>query len=154
MRILVDRRWKKDTYTIGVLYIDGVRFCETLEDKDRGLKSSDSYSSIRSRKVYGETAIPTGTYGVRMDVVSPKYAAVSWYKRLCGGKMPRLMGVPGFEGILIHPGNTALDTYGCILVGRNTKVGQVTSSKDTFAELYRRMKAASDRREQITVEIK
>ena len=154
MRILVDRRWKKDTYTIGVLYIDGARFCETLEDKDRGLKSSDSYSSIRSRKVYGETAIPTGTYGVRMDVVSPKYAAVSWYKRLCGGKMPRLMGVPGFEGVLIHPGNTALDTYGCILVGRNTKVGQVTSSKDTFAELYGRMKAASDRREQITVEIK
>ena len=154
MRILVDRRWKKATYTIGILYIDGVRFCETLEDRDRGLKSSDTYSSIRSRKVYGETAIPTGTYGVRLDVVSPKYEAVSWYRKLCGGKMPRLMGVPGFEGILVHPGNTALDSYGCLLVGRNTKVGQLTSSKDTFAELYRRMKKAYDKFEQITIEIR
>lgn len=154
MKLTVDRRWKKATYTIGILYVDGVRFSETLEDKDRGLKQTDSYSSIRSRKVYGETAIPTGTYGVRMDVVSPKYAAASWYKNLCGGKMPRLTGVPCFEGILIHPGNTALDSYGCLLVGRNTKVGQVTSSKDTFAALYKKMKAAADRGEKITIEIR
>jgi len=153
MKLTVDRRWKKATYTIGILYVDGVRFCETLEDKDRGLKQTDSYSSIRSRKVYGETAIPTGTYEIRMDVVSPKYGAVSWYQNLCGGKMPRLTGVPCFEGILIHPGNTALDSYGCILVGRNTKVGQVTSSKDTFAALYKKMKAAADRGENITIEI-
>lgn len=153
MRLSVDRRWKKATYTIGILYVDGARFCETLEDKDRGLKQTDSYSSIRSRKVYGETAIPTGTYEIRMDVVSPKYGAVSWYQNLCGGKMPRLTGVPCFEGILIHPGNTALDSYGCILVGRNTKVGQVTFSKDTFAALYRKMKAAADRGENITIEI-
>ena len=154
MRLTVDRRWKKATYTIGILYVDGARFCETLEDKDRGLKQTDSYSSIRSRKVYGETAIPTGTYEIRMDVVSPKYGAVTWYKNLCGGKMPRLTGVPCFEGILIHPGNTALDSYGCLLVGRNTKVGQVTSSKDTFAALYKKMKAAADRGEKITIEIK
>ena len=153
MKLTVDRRWKKATYTIGILYVDGVRFSETLEDKDRGLKQTDSYSSIRSRKVYGETAIPTGTYEIRMDVVSPKYGAVTWYKNLCGGKMPRLTGVPGFEGILIHPGNTALDSYGCLLVGRNTKVGQVTSSKDTFAALYKKMKAAADRGEKITIEI-
>lgn len=154
MRLTVDRRWKKATYTIGILYVDGVRFCETLEDKDRGLKQTDSYSSIRSRKVYGETAIPTGTYEIRMDIVSPKYGAVSWYQNLCGGKMPRLTGVPCFEGILIHPGNTALDSYGCLLVGRNTKVGQVTSSKDTFAALYKKMKAAADRGETITIEIR
>ena len=154
MKLTVDRRWKKATYTIGILYVDGVRFCETLEDKDRGLKQTDSYSSIRSRKVYGETAIPTGTYEIRMDVVSPKYGAVSWYQNLCGGKMPRLTGVPCFEGILIHPGNTALDSYGCLLVGRNTKVGQVTSSKDTFAALYKKMKAAADRGESIMIEIR
>jgi hypothetical protein len=154
MKLTVDRRWKKATYTIGILYVDGVRFSETLEDRDRGLKQTDSYSSIRSRKVYGETAIPTGTYEIRMDVVSPKYGAVTWYKNLCGGKMPRLTGVPGFEGILIHPGNTALDSYGCLLVGRNTKVGQVTSSKDTFAALYKKMKAVVDRGEKITIEIR
>ena len=50
--------------------------------------------------------------------------------------------MPGFDGILIHPGNTALDTLGCILVGRNTKVGQLTASRDTFKELYRKLEAA------------
>lgn len=153
MRINIDRLWPKETYTVGLLYVDGVRLCETLEDKDRGLRKEDDLSTIRSVKVYGETAIPAGTYKVAMDVVSPKYSAVKWYEDLCGGKMPRLLGVPGFEGILVHPGNTALDSYGCILVGRNTKVGQLTESKATFKKLYKKMKDAYDRGETITIEI-
>ena len=153
MKINIDRLWPKETYTVGLLYVDGVRLCETLEDKDRGLRKEDDLSTIRSVKVYGETAIPAGTYKVAMDVVSPKYSAVKWYKDLCGGKMPRLLGVPGFEGILVHPGNTALDSYGCILVGRNTKVGQLTESKATFKKLYKKMKDAYDRGETITIEI-
>ena len=154
MRLLVDRRWKKATYTIGILYVDGVRFSETLEDRDRGLKQSDPVGVIQSGKVYGETAIPTGVYSVTMDVVSPKYAAVAWYKKLCGGRMPRLLSVKGFDGILIHPGNNPLDTLGCLLVGRNTKVGQLTESRATFEKLYKKMKAARDRGENITIEIK
>ena len=153
MRLKIDRRWKKETYTIGRMYVDGVFFCHTLEDRDRGLRRTDSLSEIKAKKVYGETAIPTGTYAIRMDVVSPKYSAVAWYQNLCGGKMPRVVAVPGFEGILIHPGNTALDTLGCILVGNNTKVGQVTSSRDTFKALYRKMKAEIDRGETITLDI-
>ena len=153
MDVRVERRWKKSTYTIGILTVDGERFCESLEDRDRGLKQSDSPLWIGAKKVYGETAIPTGTYNVAMNVVSPKYSAVKWYKDLCGGKMPRLLDVPGFDGILIHPGNTALDSCGCILVGRNTKVGQVTQSRDTFRKLYRKMKAAHDRGERITITI-
>lgn len=153
MKLKIDRKWRKSTYTVGILYVDGVRFCETLEDKDRGLFQGDTLSQIKSLKVYGETAIPIGTYTVAMDVLSPKYSAVKWYKDLCGGKMPRLLDVPGFEGILIHPGNTALDSYGCILVGRNTKVGMVTESKATFKKLYRKMKAAHDRGEKITITI-
>jgi len=153
MRLKIDRRWKKETYTIGRLYVDGVLFCNTLEDKDRGLTRYDSLSTIYSEKVYGETAIPTGTYAVAMNVVSPKYAAVKWYKDLCGGRMPRLVNVPGFDGILIHPGNTALDTLGCVLVGKNTQVGRLTSSKDTFKALYKKMKEAVDRGETITIDI-
>ena len=68
--------------------------------------------------------------------------------------MPRLLNVPGFEGILIHPGNTSFDTYGCILVGKNTIKGQVTQSKDTFAKLYKEMKNAADKGEVIEIEIK
>lgn len=154
MKILIDRKWKKETYTIGKLYVDGVLFCNSLEDKDRGLKQTDSLSTIQSKKVYAETAIPTGTYNVRMDIKSPKYSSYSWYKNLCGGYMPRLENVPGFSGILMHPGNTALDSSGCILVGKNTKVGQITDSKNTFSKLYKKMKKAYDKGEKITLEIR
>ena len=153
MKLELERTWPKATYTIGRLYVDGVLFCNTLEDRDRGLKQSDNPDYIKTRKVYGETAIPKGTYTVSMNVTSPKYAAVTWYHQLCLGKMPRLRDVPGFDGILIHPGNTALDTLGCILVGKNTKVGQLTESKATFKALYKEMKKASDKGEAITITI-
>lgn len=153
MKLKLDRKYRKDTYSIGILYINGVRFCETVEDKDRGLKQTDPISKIKSVKVYGETAIPTGTYKISMDIVSPKYAAVTFYKQLCGGKMPRLMDVPGFEGILLHPGNTALDSYGCILPGKNKIKGGVTQSRDTFRALYNKMEIAHKKGEEITIEI-
>lgn len=153
MKLTLERRWPKATYTIGRLYVDGVYECNTLEDRDRGLYKQDSLDQIKSLKVYGETAIPRGIYRVLMNVVSAKYAAVAWFKKLCGGKMPRLPEVPGFDGILIHTGNTALDTNGCILVGKNTKVGQLTESRATFQKLYKKMKAANDRGEVITIEI-
>jgi len=155
MKLKVERRWPKATYTIGVLFIDGIRYCETLEDADRGLKQTDRLSFIQSRKVAGETAIPKGKYTVSMNVTSPKYAAVAWYYNFCRGKMPRLQAVPGFDGILIHPGgsNGPLDTRGCILVGKNTKVGKLTDSKACFQEVYKLMKAAADKGEEITIEI-
>ena len=153
MKIKVERRWPKATYTIGRLYLDGLYYCNTLEDADRGLKQTDSLNYILSRKVYGETAIPKGTYNVSMNKTSPKYSAVAWYWNLCKGKMPRLQDVPGFDGILIHPGNDPLDTLGCILVGKNTKVGKLTESKACFKEVYKRLKDAYDRGEEITIEI-
>ena len=76
MKILVDRKWKKETYTIGNLYINGSFFCNTLEDRDRGIKKTDTLATIKSKKIYGETAIPTGKYKIDMNVVSPKYSAV------------------------------------------------------------------------------
>lgn len=154
MKLLSDRKWKKDTYTISRFYVDGQLFCNIIEDKDRGLKQTDPLSKIQKEKVYAETAIPTGTYNVRMDIKSPKYSAYKWYRDLCNGYMPRLENVPGFEGILIHPGNTALDSAGCLIPGKNTKVGQVTDSKATFAKLYKKMKKAYDKGEKITIEIR
>lgn len=153
MKITVARKYKKGTYTIGILSIDGKYFCETLEDCDRGLKQTDDLQSIRERKVYGETAIPVGEYNVRMDVVSQKFKNVPWYNSLCKGKMPRLENVPGFDGILIHPGTTALDSYGCILVGENKAKGKVLNSRATFAKLYAKLKAAADNGEKITIKI-
>ena len=154
MKLVADRAWRKDTYTVSRLFDDGKRFYEVLEDKDRGLKQSDSKEKIKAIKVPGETAIPKGTYGITLNVTSPKYAAVKWYWDFCKGKMPRLLNVPGFEGILIHPGSSALDSAGCLLCGRNTAKGRLTSSRETFKALYKKMEAAAKRGEDITIEIR
>ena len=134
MEILVKRIAKKSKYTIGKMYIDGQYICDTLEDADRGLNQNMSLKEINNKKVYGETAIPTGTYKVDMNTVSPKFKSRTWAKPY-GGKLPRLVLVPGYDGVLIHPGNKAEDTLGCILVGENKAVGQVLNSQVTFKKI-------------------
>ena len=124
MEILVKRIAKKETYTIGKMYIDGKYFCDTLEDKDRGLSQSMTEEEIRKRKVYGLTAIPTGAYKVIVN-----------YSERFGKLMPLLLDVKGYAGVRIHSGNTPSDTLGCILVGRNTAKGMVTESRKTFLRL-------------------
>lgn len=142
LELLLDRKYKNETYTIGNLYVDGEWFCNALEDKDRGLSQTMPLEEIKETKVYGETAIPTGRYEVRMDIVSPKYNGVKWYKDNFGGRMPRLENVKGFSGILIHSGNTALDSNGCILVGMNKAKGKVLDSRVTFQKLWKVLEQA------------
>ena len=141
MDLLLKRIARRDTYTIGNLFIDGVYFCDTCEDKDRGLSQSLPASVNMAMKRYGATAIPVGRYQVTLKVQSPKFKKKKQYE-FCNGYLPRLINVPAFEGVLIHIGNTAKDTEGCILVGRNTKVGKVLESGVTFRKLYERLKAA------------
>lgn len=129
MEILVKRIAKKETYTIGKMYIDGKYFCDTLEDKDRGLSQSMTEEEIRKRKVYGLTAIPTGAYKVIVN-----------YSERFGKLMPLLLDVKGYAGVRIHSGNTPSDTLGCILVGRNTAKGMVTESRKTFLRLMETLK--------------
>lgn len=138
MKLELKRIAKKDKYTIGHLYIDGKFFCDTLEDPDRGLTSTMNLIEIKSKKIKGDTAIPTGTYKITLDVVSPKYSNFSKYPyvKFCGGKMPRLLNIPGYEGVLIHAGNTQKDTEGCLLVGSNKVVGKVINSQVTWKKLY------------------
>ena len=134
MEILVKRIAKKPKYTIGKLYIDEQYICDTLEDTDRGLNQNMSLEEIKKKKVYGETAIPTGTYKVDMNTISPKFKSRTWAKPY-GGKLPRLIEVPGYEGVLIHPGNKAEDSLGCVLVGENKVVGQVINSQASFKKV-------------------
>ena len=155
MKLLVERNWKKESYTIGKLYVDGEFFCNTLEDKDRGLKNTMALAEVKKLKVAGTTAIPTGTYSVNMNVISPRYSSKDWYIKNChGARMPRLEDVPGFIGILIHPGNTAAETDGCLLVGKNDVKGMVTKSKEYFLQLYNKMYTAYQRGEKIEITIK
>ena len=124
MNITLNRIAKKSKYTIGKLYIDGEYFCDTIEDADRGLTQTMTDAQIKSKKVYGQTAIPTGTYRVIISYSNK-------FKR----QMPLLLNVPGFLGIRIHSGNTEKDTEGCLIVGKNKVVGKVIESKPTFAPI-------------------
>ena len=142
MELKLKRRYKAETYTIGDMFVEEEWFCNTLEDKDRGLKSSMSHEEINKIKVYAVTAIPAGRYVVTMDVVSPKYNRVKWYKDNFGGRMPRLENVKGFSGILIHPGTTAVDSAGCIIVGLNKIKGNVLESRSTFQKLWKVLEQA------------
>lgn len=134
MELLLKRDIKDDYCTIGRLYIDGVYFCDTLEDTDRGLSDDMTIDEIKYRKVYSKTAIPTGTYKV-IPTESNYTKSHNWYQSTkLGSKMLLLYGVKGFSGILIHCGNTHEDTAGCILVGK--KQGKmIVDSRKTYLKL-------------------
>lgn len=134
MKITLKRIALRSSYTIGRLYIDGHYFCDTLEDPVRDLD--------KTPKVPGATAIPAGTYAVVVNR-SPKF----------GRRLPRLLRVPHFEGILIHRGNTAADTAGCILVGENRAVGKLLNSTPYELRLTETIQAATDRGELTTITI-
>lgn len=154
MELIVDRKWKKQSYTISNLTIDGKWFCNVLEDADRGLDDSMNIAKIRELKKPSITAIPKGTYEITLDVISPKYCTNSFYKQVCNGKVPRLLNVKGFEGILIHAGNTDKDSAGCLLVGINLERGKVLKSQETFRKLYKMLSEAKLRGEYIQITIK
>lgn len=154
MKLEVKRIAKRNTYTIGKLYIDGKYFCDTLEDTDRGLSQNNALSYIKMVKIPNRTAIPTGIYNVTLDTTSPKFGNKPFYKETCNGKLPRLLNVPGFDGILIHVGDGPKGadlTSGCILVGKNLVVGQLLSGKEVFKALYKKL---LQDKENITITIK
>jgi hypothetical protein len=134
MRLTLIRIANRPTYCIGKLYIDGVYFCDTIEDTDRGLKDEMSLEEILSKKVKGETAIPSGIYQVTITY-SPKYKK----------NMPLINNVKGYSGIRIHSGNTSKDTEGCLIVGKNKEVGKVLDSRVTYNALYKRLVQTKDR---------
>lgn len=142
MKLKLQRRYLGETYTIGTLYIDGNRYCETLEDKVRDLNKDGDLNDVGESKVYAETAIPYGTYNV-IVTHSPKF----------GRDLPRLENVPHFEGILIHRGNTPENSAGCILVGENKVKGMVINSTPYENELTALCKKAIYNNEKISIDI-
>lgn len=142
MKVKVERKYKKESYSIGILYINGEKFCNTLEDKDRGLTDKMTEAEIKKIKVYGETAIPTGTYKVEMTY-SQKYKKI----------MPELKNVKGYSGIRIHSGNTAKDSLGCLLLGENKEVGKVVNSRVTCDKFYSKVNEAIKKGEEVTITI-
>ena len=122
MELLLKRIYKGNKYTIGKLYIDGEWFCDTIEDVVRNLPKDCPYTPKGrnckcKEKVYGETAIPAGTYKVILSYSNR-------FKRI----LPELLNVPHFLGIRIHRGNTEQDSAGCIILGENKVKGKVINS--------------------------
>lgn len=156
MELIVKRLYLKDKYTIGHLYVDGQYFCDTLEDKVRDLNKDGDLNDVGESKIYGQTAIPYGRYEITLDVVSPKFSKYDFYKETCGGKLPRLLNVKHFEGILIHvaDGYKGADLLaGCIGVGYNKIKGGLLNGKHCFESLFAKLKEAHNKREKIWVEI-
>ena len=129
MNLKLVRKTFTEESTIGELSIDGKFECFTLEDK------------VRAVKIHGATAIPEGIYEVIINFSSR-------FKR----PLPRLLKVPNFEGILIHPGNTAADTEGCILVGTGKGKDVVTNSRVAFKALFTKLEAAL-KKEKIFIQV-
>ena len=152
MELTLDRKYRKEKYSIGKLYVNGRYLCDTCEDKDRNLYQGMSKEEIARIKVYGETAVPFGRYRISMKRKSPKYSQKKQYEK-CGGYVPYLRDVPGFSGILIHIGNFASDSAGCILVGENKVKGGVVNSTKWFWKLYDILKQADDAGEEIWITI-
>ena len=148
MELILERIAKRKTYTIGRLYIreqvmdeylpgyEDHYFCDTLEPTWRDYEHG-------AYKVKGRSAIPEGRYAVVISY-SPRFK--QW--------LPILLGVPKFEGIRIHAGNTAKDTEGCILVGKNREVGKVLDSRKWLYELKQKIVEAKDRGESVWITVK
>ena len=122
--------------TFGLLDVDGQFVCHTLEDEDRNLETN------KAGKLYGQTAIPRGKYVLVLDFSHR-------FKRV----LPHALGVPGFEAIRIHSGNTVEDTHGCVLVGMGRAKSGITPGSSGPA-LVRLMTILTGTKDKITLEVK
>ena len=138
---------------LGRLSLDGHFLCDTLEPPSHGLTSATVPKTIRDIKRLGRSAIPTGVYRLVLGY-SPRFSPRPFYKSCGGGLVPRLLNVSGFEGVLIHCGNTVVDTCGCILVGRRADSSTLVESQKTYISLMRRFwQPATHRGEPMYLEI-
>jgi hypothetical protein len=128
VELLLKRIARRPSYTIGNLFVEGRKFCDTLEDPVRELvdiNGDGDFDDSGEGKIKAQTAIPPGRYPVIFNLSNR-------FHKL----MPLLLDVPGFEGVRIHAGNGPENTEGCILVGCNTLVGKLTNSRQWTEALY------------------
>lgn len=132
--IKVERKYRKKEYTIGTLSINGQWICDTMEPHCINWQWEE--------KVPGKTAVCEGTYKIQMKH-SPKFKK----------KMPYLVDVPHFEGVMIHTGNLPKHTQGCILVGYNTVRGLVLKSREAFDKIMERIDYALEVGKEVIIKI-
>lgn len=143
MEILVERYSSGANDTLSNVYIDGVKECVAIEDE------------FRSVKVKGETRVDDGRYKLALRW-SPKFS--SEYNH----EMIWVTDVPKFEYILVHWGNTDLDSDGCLIVGsyvgklkvKLTERRAVLSSRKAYLKFYNKVAPAIKRGEDCWIEYK
>ena len=135
MELTLNRIFLGTVATIGELWGNDLHLCDTLEDRVRP----------EGEKVYGKTAIPEGTYEVKLTY-SPRFKKI----------LPEILNVPNFSGIRIHKGNQSSKTEGCVLVGTwdGKKEDWISDSKIAFNKLMSLLQEATDKKEPITITIK
>lgn len=135
MELTLNRIFLGTVATIGELWVNNSHLCDTLEDRVRP----------EGEKVYGKTAIPEGTYEVKLTY-SPRFKKI----------LPEILNVPNFSGIRIHKGNQSSKTEGCVLVGTwdGKKEDWISDSRKAFDELMSLLQEATDKKEPITITIK
>jgi Family of unknown function (DUF5675) len=127
------------TVTIGELKIGPLHICWTCEDCVREIPGQP----VESWKIKGQTAIPFGRYKIERT-----------FSNRFGHTMPQLLDVPGFEGIRIHPGNSASDTEGCILPGLERRPESVGSSQLAYREILKWLDTIEQNNDDAWIEIK
>ena len=157
MKLYLERRWKKPTYTIGRLYVDGKYFCNTMEPVDRGLSNTSvpglltssewqraekEAKRVKAENKAGTTAIPTGCYKIMLEMSGHFHELRPYFRH-----------VPGFEGIMIHEGNYPKDTHGCILLGENSQKGRVLKSAYHVQQLVALIKKALKEKDEVIIKI-
>lgn len=142
MELKLNRIFFAKTYTIGKLFINGIYFCDTIEDKNRDLNKDGDLNDLNEGKVYSETCIPFGKYDVIVNH-SPKF------NRL----LPRILNVNHFDGVLIHNGTSERSSAGCIIVGENKVKGGVVNSTYYMNKLTDLILAEQKKKIKTTIEI-
>lgn len=147
--LICDRIFLDKKFTISRLMVDGKYLCDVLEDRVRNLPKECPYTSKGQpckceEKVYGETAIPSGSYEIKLTY-SNRFKKV----------LPELLNVPHFQGIRIHAGNKAEDTEGCLIVGTwdGETINWVSSSKIAFDKLMEVLEKATEEGRKIVINI-
>lgn len=134
--ILQRQRLAGSSCCMGRLSLNGLVLCDTLEPPSHGLTSATDLKTIRGIKRLGRSAIPVGVYRLVL-AYSPRFSPRPFYKACGRGLVPRLLNVSGFDGVLLHCGNTVVDTCGCVIVGRRADASTLVESRKTYDRLMR-----------------
>lgn len=145
MKLKVFRFSQINGSTLGILFIDGKFQCYTIEDINR------------EKKLAGETCIPLGKYKIEFRTEGGFHKNyMKKFPEMHKG-MLEIKGVPNYNYVLIHIGNSSKDTEGCLLVGNtlnnnNIQSGWLGDSTNAYIEVYKKISNALISGQQVWIE--